>query len=331
MGQSKRQDGFLTSTGVGLEYQPPVSFPPPGVRSTASDPLPPFLQKSKKVSAFDEVVNAFETTNGDAYKGKHPRGVLSQPSYPLPPPHWTVHYNKEFEENFRNRQLKSPRNIQNRQSEMKAAYRGESGLPSLSEFHAGPQPFSLEDHHNSGPSQSIVASTENRALSGKPYYIRDKGVLALNDIYASTTTRDFRAFTAKELGSYPKKDVLTYWEAENYPKAWGHGLKENPLRRDAKPTLRPPPPMQDTSRFPNVTKVPRIPPAAKPVPNRGLKTLAQESYNWPMEAKKCDHVYSSMERPWNVPRQGAANMIMSVPKMYKTEYKTYGSGQLVIV
>ena len=55
--------------------------------------------------------------------------------------------------------------------------------------------------------------------------MRDKGVLRHLDPYLSTTNKDHRAFTATELKHYPKKDIATYWECEEYPKAWGHGQK----------------------------------------------------------------------------------------------------------
>ena len=35
--------------------------------------------------------------------------------------------------------------------------------------------------------------------------------------------RNHRTFSRGELGRYPKKDVATYWQCEDYPKAWGHG------------------------------------------------------------------------------------------------------------
>ena len=71
----------------------------------------------------------------------------------------------------------------------------------------------------------MVPSTQNKKLQGKPYFVKDKGVLHLNDPYLTTTNRIHRRFKPKELEGYPKKDVPTYWECEEYPKAWGHGLK----------------------------------------------------------------------------------------------------------
>ena len=47
----------------------------------------------------------------------------------------------------------------------------------------------------------------------------------LNDPYLTTTNKFHRRFTNKELDSYPRKDIATYWECEEYPKAWGFGMK----------------------------------------------------------------------------------------------------------
>ncbi len=47
----------------------------------------------------------------------------------------------------------------------------------------------------------------------------------LMDPYLTTTNQYHRSFKPKELQGYPKKNIATYWECEEYPKTWGHGLK----------------------------------------------------------------------------------------------------------
>ena len=63
-------------------------------------------------------------------------------------------------------------------------------------------------------------------MSGRPFYVRDKGVYDLNDTYLTTTAKYHRRFKHKELDGVAKKDIPTYWETEEYPKAqtWGFGL-----------------------------------------------------------------------------------------------------------
>ena len=70
----------------------------------------------------------------------------------------------------------------------------------------------------------------------------------------------------QELGEYPKKQYATYWECEEYPKAWGHGSKENPLPVHSVP--RSDRPMRDEVVFPTATTIPRLPKSLKPVPHR---------------------------------------------------------------
>ncbi|OCT73148.1 hypothetical protein XELAEV_18036127mg [Xenopus laevis] len=231
----RRQDWHLTSTGVGLNHTAPTSFPPPHIRSSLSDPLPAGLERTDEVTAYDELLNTYETTTGSTHNGKYPGRVYSQPRHPIAPPHWKVHYNKDLWDKLKLRAWRSPLDPASQCSEMKSEFTGRQAQPTLANFHAGPQPFSLSNHHGSGPSQSIIPTTENKALSGETFYIRDGGALRLNDIYASTTAWDFRAFTAS---------------------------------RD---------------------------------------------------------VYFPLECPWTIPRQGPLPEIMAVPKMYHTEYESYGS------
>jgi len=66
---------------------------------------------------------------------------------------------------------------------------------------------------------------------------------------------------------YPKKDASTFWECEEYPKAWGHGSKLNPLPKDS--VARERLPLRDPIWFPTATKIPRLPKPMVPVPHKG--------------------------------------------------------------
>lgn len=325
MGLDTRTDWNQTSTGVGHDYRPHVHFPASEIRSTLSDPLPPNLQQPSDLTAFDELTNTYETTTGSTHTQKYPGGILAQAGFLKAPPHWKVHYNKDLQEKMKIKR-KNP-DPQNKCSEMKAEFQGRPLQPFRSVFNSSFQPFPLENHLNKGSSQTIAATTENKALAGQPFYIKDKSVLRLNDIYTTTTARDFRVFTDKELEGYARKDAVTYWQAEDYPKVWGHGLKENPLPKQAFPTLRPRPPMQDPQPFSTRITLPHLAPRVKALPNRAFKTLAQESYQWPLDVKRSNDVYCPVECPWTTTREGPLPAIMSVPKMYETMNETYGSQQ----
>ncbi len=67
-----------------------------------------------------------------------------------------------------------------------------------------------------------------------------------------------RRFTLEELNKYPKKDIATYWQCEDYPKGWGFGTKINPLTKRNNKTD--PGPMRDRMVFKTSTTIPsRLP------------------------------------------------------------------------
>ncbi|XP_055519425.1 uncharacterized protein LOC129713996 [Leucoraja erinacea] len=272
MAPERRHDLHLTSAGIGLHYSPGRGFPPSGFRSLLKDPLPPKLKELDITHPDDEVYNCYETTTGSAHNVKTIDGILGHPRHVKVPNHWDVHYMKDLGEKLSRRDWKTPLNMVNQTSEMKDKYTGRLPQSMDTAFKSGPQPFPLASHLTNGPTKNIVASTENPVMAGKEFYVRDKDVLRLNDIYLSTTNKDFRAFKKTELEGIAKKDIATYWQTEDYPKAWGHGLKENPLPKASQRINRGPGPMIDPSVFSTQTRIPRLPRRLPPVPNRGMKT-----------------------------------------------------------
>ncbi|XP_059809969.1 stabilizer of axonemal microtubules 3-like isoform X1 [Hypanus sabinus] len=327
----RRQDLRWTSSGVGLHHCLGRDFPPSDLRSFLKEPLPLKLKELDTNHSCDEVFNYYETTTGLTHNLKTIDGILGHPRHVKVPSHWNVHYMKDLTEKLSRRDWRSPLSMANQTSEMKDKHTGRLPLSMDTAFRAGPQPFSLENHLSNGPSKSIVASTENPALAGKQYYVRDKDVLRLTDIYLSTTNKDFRAFKKEELEGYPQKDVATLWQTEDYPKAWGHGLKENPLPKEAQHIIRDPGPMIDPAVFTSQTRIPRQPKRLPPVPNRGFKTLSQESYQPPNDVKRTQDVSCPLRAPWVVTQEASAPEILSVPRMYKTENMAYGTRHPVVI
>ncbi|KAH0626694.1 hypothetical protein JD844_001805 [Phrynosoma platyrhinos] len=220
--------------------------------------------------------------------------------------------------NFHEAQLKPrawrfPLTMGNQKSETRDHYPGWPNLPQEPTFYAGPQPFGLAAHHADGASKSIVASTQNKEMAGKPFYICDKAVLRLNEPYVSVTTKDFHPFTKKELLGYAKKDALTSGQCGDLP------------------LIREPGPMRDICQFLNATRVPRLPPNTTAVPHHGLLSLAQESYQLPNDCKRTWDRFCPVEKPPTVSCRVPVVEIMCVPRMYETEYKCYGSGKFMPV
>ncbi|XP_033026405.1 uncharacterized protein LOC117059044 [Lacerta agilis] len=303
--QGRRHDWRLTSSGVGLNYSPPLPFPPPYARSTIYEPLPPASEKVFQ----DEVIPRLTTTSQLAYGPKTHGGVLAHPRYSVAYAHWDVLYNKDLREKLKLRAWRFPLTMGNQKSETRERYPGWPNLPQEPTFHAGPQPFGLAAHHLDGPSKSIVASTRNEEMAGKPFYIRDKAVLRLNDPYISVTTRDFHPFTDKERQGYARKDALSLQGCGEYP------------------VIRDPEPMRDIKLFLNATRVPRLGPHIPAVPHRGLLPLTQESYQPPHDYKRTWDRFCPVEKPPTVSCRVPVVEILCVPRMYETEYKNYGSGK----
>lgn len=68
---------------------------------------------------------------------------------------------------------------------------------------------------------------------------------------------------------YPKKEFGTYWECEDYPKAWGHGTDKNPLFKSMVNGSQEP--MRDRTVFKSSTTLPTDYKPLSPVPNRSLQ------------------------------------------------------------
>ncbi|KAK3602620.1 hypothetical protein CHS0354_034204 [Potamilus streckersoni] len=324
-----RQDWQQTSTGVGHQYRPGYHFPSSEFHANIREPVPPPLAQMDQITKDQH----FETTYGKSHDTKYPTTVYSNPIFKKAPGHWKVDYVKDLAEKLDKGGWRRPLTTGNQMSETREQYSAPPGIRQKYHFAdaAGlglPQPFNLKDHHVEGPSKYGQSATENPKLKGEPFYVRDKGILRLLDPYLSTTHKDHRSFHPDEQKKYPKKDIATYWECEEYPKAWGFGLKHNPLPKDTVP--REPLPMRDPTFFTTRTKIPRQPKTLVPVPHSGLKSLKQDSYTWPSDVKRKEAMFCPVDTPYTLPEPGTKSM-MTAPKMYNTEYQHIGSNKPITV
>ncbi|KAK3102684.1 hypothetical protein FSP39_013124 [Pinctada imbricata] len=326
-----RQDWQLTSTGVGHHYRPGYYFPSSDFKTLVGEPVPPPLAKQDEITR-DQM---FDTTYKKYHDHKYDKGVYDNPIHKKAPGHWKVTYVKDLAEKLDKGGWRRPLTIGNQMTETQEQFRNASGV--RQEYHfqddasAGlnlHQPYNLSDHHSDGPSKYGQGTTQNPKLQGQPFYVRDKGVLRLLDPYLTTTHKDHRSFQPNELKKYPKKDVATYWECEEYPKAWGHGLKHNPIPKDNVP--REPLPMVDPTWFKSRTKIPRQPKAMLPVPHAGLKPLYTDSYVKPSDVKAKENFFCPVDTPFTLPDPGSKS-VFTAPKMYDTEYQHVGSKKPITV
>lgn len=317
----RRQDWAQTSSGVGHQIRPGYYFPDSEFKTLLREPLPPQLAKQSEVTND----KPYLTTKEYFHDKKKPGLLYHDTQQKKPPGHWKVTYMKDLTEKLGQGGWRQPLTMGNQSSEMKAQYQNKK--PEVkAEYNFDevyhPQNFLLQDHHKEGPSKVGAPATQNPKLQGKLFYVKDKGVLNLLDPYLSTTQRDHRFFTQGEQEAYPKKNVPTYWECEEYPKAWGHGLHHNPLPKDNVPRGKQP--MRDETMFPTATRVPRIPKAHVPVPHSGLKSLQAESYQHPSHINMKENFYKPVDTPFKLPEPGSKS-VFTAPKMYDTEYQNVGS------
>ncbi|XP_002731919.3 stabilizer of axonemal microtubules 3-like [Saccoglossus kowalevskii] len=321
----KRFDLHQTSTGRGHDWRPAYYFPASDFKQTIHNPLPPQLAKQ------DEIIKPFSTTTGDVHDYKMGGGVYSNDLHKKAPGNWKVHYTKDTHEKLQGRQWRRPLTTGSMETEMQANYKGLPSKINFDNFVPGtnPLPPLLENHHANGPMKSVVPSTENQELRGRPFYARDPAILTELDPYISTTHKDHRPYAKRELSGYPKKDAATYWRCEDYPQAWGHGTKHNPLPPGSVPRERLP--MRDDIWFKTRIKEPvRWPEKFKRVPHSGMRTEKQAKYIEPSDLRMKQNYLCPVDTPWVLPEPGPKE-IFSVPRMYKTEYMTYASGETVKV
>lgn len=324
-----RQDWQQTSTGVGHHHRPGYYFPNSDFKALIYDPVPPPLARQDEITRDQH----FKTTYGDFHDPKYGKGVYGNPIHQKAPGHWKVNYVKDLAEKLDKGGWRKPLTMGNQLTETKEEFSNKAGVRQRYHFEdtAGlnlPQPYNLNDHHKEGPSKYGQGTTQNPKLQGQPFYVRDKGVLNLLDPYLSTTHKDHRSFKPNELKKYPKKDVATYWECEEYPKAWGHGLKHNPVPKDNVPREKLP--MVDPTWFKTRTTIPRQPKPLLPVPHGGLKSLYAESFQQPTDVKAKENYYCAVDTPFVLPEPGSKS-VMTAPKMYNTEYQHVGSNKPVMV
>jgi len=323
----KTNDIFLTSTGVGHHWRPGYYFPSSNFTTVTPNPLPPKLAKSNEVNRDWHYL----TTTGDAHDQKHMGlnyGNLD-PLYTKAPGHWKVDYNKDLHEKLQPGKWRRPLTMGFQTTETHEQFRAQPGLSEPIDFNPKlPQGYLLNDHLTEGPSKQVNPNTTNEKLRGRPYFPRDKAVMDLMDPYLTTNNKVHRRFTAKELDAYPRKDNVTFWECDDYPKAWGHGSKHNPLPKDSVP--REPLPMRDTMIFKSATRVPRVVHSTPHVPHSGLKSEYGGHYLVPSDPKSTQDRFCPLDQPYCLPAPGT-KATYSAPQMYRTEYKNIGSRKPITI
>ncbi|XP_006868462.1 PREDICTED: uncharacterized protein LOC102831380 [Chrysochloris asiatica] len=220
-------DWRLTSSGIGHNIIPPVSFPPPTVKVTRSRLLGQGdwglrcsrLKKEGLVHSRGAPTTGRKTGSthlgfrrGHQQVGNHLRiGSSTQdPWRPLRAaqsrgaqgPHEDCR-----DQGFRGEgkilsrpsglthsAWRLPLSSKHHISETKEQYSGWPGLDPRVTFDWGTESLELANHNHRGPSQALVPWTRNLELAGQPFTVSDQGVLDRSQLYLTTTARDFRAY-----------------------------------------------------------------------------------------------------------------------------------------
>jgi len=314
--ERSRTDLHLTSTGKGhfLHHQSLQPFPPANFERHFNK-APPRALRSPCVNKNEQ----FETTTGSAHGAKTQKTVHRNVLYKKAPGHWNVHYMDRTIGKL-NAENKRSFTMADRVSEMTSKY--------------------IPKEHAVNRASTATAACNNNPIIGGPSRTKqaDQAVMTHINPYMTTTKKDHRPFTTTEQGrAYAKKNALTFWEFENYPKVWGHGSRDGaniPPRRQLNKNDS----MRDLTMGgleikSETTKIPARPSAIH-VPNKGLKSLVQSSYIRHQGAPRLDLTAVEPPQPFAAyfnHGRGRNADTSNCPSMYTTEYGFYGDKETVRV
>jgi len=312
--ERSRTDLHLTSTGKGHGVYKPLEPFPPADFERSFHRAPP----SGLVSDF-RIGEHYRTTTGSYHGQKVQKPSHTNILYKKAPGHWNVNYMERAIDKLRAENNRSF-NMADRVSEMTSKYIPKENYRNVTEH------LRFRDQlRTGGPSKTSFGAS-------------DSSLITHINPYLTTTNKDHRPFTSTELSRYPKKDALTWWEFENYPKVWGHGSNDGkniPKRK----TLNQNEGMTDPTLGgiaikSGISKIPARPSAAH-VPNKGLKSLVQASYiPHQSGAPKLDLTKVSPPQPFTTyfnHGRGRNADTSNCPGMYTTEYQFVGGDQTVRV
>lgn len=328
-----RNDLHLTTTGVGHAFRTGQPFPSPNIQLNSSKPLPERLGVASSSNPLT-VQDVYDTTYSVAHDYKPKGTIVDGPEYKKAPGHWNVSYLSNHVDKLNEKPSRQPLTMGQQCSEMRDQFTDKveqsTGAITI-------QPTCVDtlltDHHQQGPTKEMIASTQNEAMRRRPILPEEHAILTLNDPYISVTQKDHHRFTKQEMEKYPKKEFGTYWECEDYPKAWGHGTDKNPLFKSM--VNRSQEPMRDRTVFKSSTTLPTDYKPLSPVPNSGMCSLYASSYTeptheqrqqlfaCPLQATTTEQSHLSSSGP------GKAD-ISAVPNMYRTINSCYGKGAATV-
>lgn len=320
-----RNDLHLTSTGVAhsIRDQPTDQ----GIKAIRNNPLPPTLAQPSPSNPLT-VDDVYQTTTASTHNFKMVENeTLLHPLYKKAPGSWKVKHTLDTVAKLAAKSCRRPLTMGNQCSEMKGQFRAEpEAISTVVATSANAQPPVLCDHFKDGPTKTLVPSTTNLPTKGRAFVPQNQAVLDRLEPYMTSNRWFHRSFSKTELGRYPRKDVATYWQCEEYPKAWGHGMIDNPLPRRLNRTD--PGPMRDRTIFRTGTTIPRLPKSLQPVTN-GLRSCYADTFNACSDEKRRELFHCPVESTIKI-KAPDNSLLQAVPHMYKTSNMSYGNGPVAV-
>ncbi|CAF1605150.1 unnamed protein product [Adineta ricciae] len=317
----RRQDLFQTSSGVGHQYRPGYYFPSSNFRRVFTDPLPPRLRSADEVTP----VQHYKTTNAIYHDNKYPQQETYNDQINIhkkAPALWKVNYMSDFVEKLKAHGWSHPLTMGHQKSEYKEEYDSKPNMKSELDRIDGQLPYLTR------PDAPVTKAIREDDRQVKPPSIArtwdpsEQGVFTLLDPYLTTYNKEHRRWRKDEWQGIGKKDPLTYWDAEEYPKSRGFGNSPNPLPIDS--VEREQLPMRDAIWFSTPTKIRQVHQPARIIPHSGLTTETREQFVAPSHVNAKDTKYCPIDTPFHQPAPGSTSTY-ATSAMYRTDSMNYGS------
>ena len=298
--EDRGQNLFTTSTGTAHHYRPGFYFPSSNYQSVLHEPIPPSLNTKNQVLPDTH----FETTNKRFHDNKYPNQDLYNEALSLKQtkalPCYKVNYLNDLVEKL-NSKPRRPLTMAFQKSEYKDGFEDkDSELFYELERPLHRENYLFEDEIQGKLTENCFNGNSLPAVPARnPIDPSQIGVFNLLDPYLTTYNKEHHKWPKEQQNGIGKKDALTIYDTEESPKAWGFGLKQNPIPIDE--VSRKQLPMRDEIWFKTETKQRNVHCPPRPVKHTGFTTETRDNYVTPSDVKAKEAKLCSIDTPYIQP------------------------------
>jgi len=245
------QNLFQTSTHTAHHWRPGFYYPSSNFKTVLMDPIPPSLNSKSQVLPKDH----FTTTANTFHDNKFPNQDLYNDALSLkqvkPLPSYKVNYIYDVVEKL-NSKPRRPLTMAFQKSEYKDLYEehdSELAYELDRPIHARNY---LDEDEKLDKATKIAFDGNVKPVvpASRPIDPSQVGVFNLLDPYLTTYNKEHKKWTKEQQNGIGKKNALTIYDTEEATKAWGFGLKTNPIDEITQKNL----PMRDEIWFKSEAK-----------------------------------------------------------------------------